>query len=113
MCFRRQDSCPIETGIYCFNCPKHRCDMCFPLFIIIFKKVLMKSSLALFALVCATVICNELRSEPIRPMGRSLEETSLPFTCALFSHSLMYSLRYLEHWMHFWGRQVLQYCYPT
>ena len=73
----------------------------------------MKSSLALFALVCATVICNELRSEPIRPMGRSLEETSLPFTGALFSHSLMYSLRYLEHWMHFWGRQVLQYCYPT
>ncbi|KAK8830851.1 hypothetical protein WA577_003554 [Blastocystis sp. JDR] len=40
----------------------------------------MKCISVLFALLCAVALCSELRMESSRPFGRSLEESSIPFT---------------------------------
>ena len=59
----------------------------------------MRSFSIVFVLLCMVGLGNELRMESIRPLGRSLEESSISFTGTHFAYPLPCSLWYLEFWM--------------
>lgn len=59
----------------------------------------MKCISVLFALLCAVALCSELRMESSRPFGRSLEESSIPFTGTLSASPFTCSLWHLGFWL--------------